>query len=201
MPAAMLRMFSDLARQRNRLAHNQGDRSMTGTQREQFRLTADAVREDLMALIKLNRLDRFDFKLINKAFGVPLDCWKPDSEPWQIHCWHEWHDGGNQRWLVSKLDSDFIIHSPESGHCLDVWSRDEQWRVHLWPFHGSANQRWQINKLEDSSFRITSVATGLCLDAWKETDKTIVHPYAWHGGENQRWWFCPVFSRGAGETV
>src|SRR4051794_17407552 len=96
MPASILNGVSELGRTRNGLAHKRGA-SMSASDRQRFEQLSGSIKQELAALKELLRLPGGEFRILNKLYGMPLDCWKPDNDPWQVHCWREWHGRGNQR--------------------------------------------------------------------------------------------------------
>ncbi len=201
LPQTLTGAVWEISQKRNSFLHGHPHRRRThfadGSERSRYIELAAWAKSEIEAFRTLQALPRCELALRNKEYNVVLDSWKITNGPWQVHGWPEWHGGDNQRWFVSRINSEELaIWSAASGHCLDAWySEDRGWNLHLWPYHGGSNQQWSVTQLDDYSYRITRVENGLCLDATHrtETGSVTMILWKWHGGDNQRWWIGPLF--------
>jgi hypothetical protein len=193
-PPTIIEKINEVSRVRNLFAHSKRKRFQNDLQRKLFVENVTFIKEELQSFKNLINLPASRFAFINKQYNQPIDSWKNGNEPWQVHCWHDWHKGKNQRFAISHTENNdgCIISMAESGHCLDTYKIDGKVKLHFWKYHGGQNQRWKITWLEDYSYKIESLENGLCVDAWRmEDNSVIVHLWEWHGGDNQRWWLNP----------
>lgn len=190
----VIKVAESVAAIRDKCVHGQFKAFRSETDRDRFVQQAQLVRDELVSLDSLLRLQPVSFSLLNKEYDAAFDCWQSEENHWQVHCWREFHRGINQRWLLSNVDDAVVIRSSEANHCLDAFEQDGAWKVHLWNYHGGANQKWKLTRLEDHSHRIVSCANpAMSLDAWETGGEIIVHLWETHQGDNQKWWINPVF--------
>lgn len=193
-PSTIMEKINDVSRVRNPFAHAKRKRFQNELERKIFIENVKFIQEELQSFKNLINLPPIHFAFTNKKYNQPLDGWKNGNDPWQVHCWHDWHKGKNQRFAIRQIENTdaCIVSMAESGHCLDTYAAEGKAKLHFWPYHGGRNQRWRIVQLEDYSYKVESLENGLCLDAWMmEDSNVIVHLWEWHGGDNQRWWLNP----------
>ena len=80
LPPTVLALLAELTRPRNRFAHKPG-MTLTDSERERVRRVAEILREELTALGQFIQLAGSEFKLTNKAYGIPFDCYKKNRIP------------------------------------------------------------------------------------------------------------------------
>jgi len=191
---SVIKVAESVAAIRDKCAHGQFTAFRSEADRARFVQQAELVRDELVSLDSVRRLQPVSFSFLNKQYSAAIDCWQSEENRWQVHCWREFHGGSNQRWVLANVDDTVVIRSREATHCLDAFEQDGAWKVHLWNYHGGLNQRWKFTLLEDHSYRIASCANpAMSLDAWETDNEIIVHLWETHQGDNQKWWINPVF--------